>query len=149
MVKFAGYTQSFKVRDTSTLGKSQERAVRKRNRQPLSCKPCRSTRSRCDRGHPCSTCSERGDEGFCSYGGLAAALPVSQTGHRLHQVDVQDRLQQLESMVSEMLSDSSDGVSKQHSHLGFTSHVSPGSDDRFPSLMPPLPPLELLRLGQE
>jgi len=130
MVKFAGYTQSFKVRDASTLGKGQERIVRKRNRQPLSCQPCRSRRSRCDRGHPCSTCSERGEEGFCSYGGSAAAQPVSQTDCRVHQVDLQDRLQQLESIVSKMLSSSSDGASKQQSHLGFTSPVSPESDDQ-------------------
>src|SRR5271156_664416 len=130
MVEFASYTQSFKVRDTSTLGKSQERAVRKRNRQPLSCKPCRSRRSKCDRGHPCSTCSERGEESFCSYGGSVAALPVSQTDRRLHQVDLPDRLQQLESMVSEMLSGSSDDASKQHSRFGFTSPVNPECDDQ-------------------
>ena len=107
MVEFTSYTQSFKVQDASTLGKSQERIVRKRNRQPLSCKPCRSRRSRCDRGRPCSTCSERGEGDFCSYGGSVVAQPVSQTGRRLQQVDLQDRLRQLESTVGKMLSSSS------------------------------------------
>src|SRR5271163_3915037 len=117
MVEFASHTPSFKVQDASTLGKSQERIVRKRNRQPLSCKPCRSRRSRCDRGRPCSTCSEREEGVFCSYGGSVVTQPVSQIDRRLHQVDLQDRLQQLESVVSKMLSSSSDGASKQQSHL--------------------------------
>ena len=55
---------------------------------------------------------------------------MSQTDRRLHQVDLPDRLQQLESMVSEMLSGPSDDASKQHSRLGFTPPVNPESDDQ-------------------
>jgi hypothetical protein len=58
------------------------------------------------------------------------AQPVSQIDRRLHQVDLLDRLQQLESVVSKMLSSSSDGASKQQSHLGVTFPVSPESDDQ-------------------
>jgi Fungal specific transcription factor domain len=57
------------------------------------------------------------------------AQPVSQIDRRLHQVGLQDRLQQLESTVSKMLSSSSDGASKQQSHLGVTCSVSPEPDD--------------------
>jgi hypothetical protein len=58
------------------------------------------------------------------------AQPVSQIDRGLHQVDLQDRLQQLESIVSKMLGSSSDGASKQQSHLGVTFPVSPQSNDQ-------------------
>jgi hypothetical protein len=58
------------------------------------------------------------------------AQPVSQIDRRLHQVDLPDRLQQLESIVSKMLSSSSDGASKQQSHLGATGSASPEPDDQ-------------------
>ncbi|KAL2414890.1 Zn(2)-C6 fungal-type transcription factor mpsB [Exophiala dermatitidis] len=48
----------------------------KRNRQPLSCAPCRSKKLKCDRGHPCEPCVKRGDQGNCIYGKTATA-PVT------------------------------------------------------------------------
>ncbi|RAL66532.1 hypothetical protein DID88_006222 [Monilinia fructigena] len=46
------------------------RVVRKRNRIPLSCGPCRHRKLKCNRSHPCENCTRRGDASSCSYAAL-------------------------------------------------------------------------------
>ncbi|KAJ4196436.1 hypothetical protein NW755_001222 [Fusarium falciforme] len=63
--------------NSSQGGRSPEeqfRVVRKRNRVPLSCYPCRTRKLKCDRNHPCSNCTKREGMGTtsCSY-----ATPVT------------------------------------------------------------------------
>ncbi|KAL1976503.1 hypothetical protein VTN31DRAFT_2785 [Thermomyces dupontii] len=45
----------------------QFRVVRKRNRIPLSCAPCRQRKLKCNRSHPCENCVKRGDTLSCTY----------------------------------------------------------------------------------
>ena len=91
--------------------KGEGRVVKRRNRQPVSCDPCRARRSKCSRGHPCDTCIKRNEIGLCVY-----APPVNK--HHPHQVTpghgngeirqhsasgAQHKLQQLEAMVMQLV----------------------------------------------
>ncbi|EHK40638.1 hypothetical protein TRIATDRAFT_320951 [Trichoderma atroviride IMI 206040] len=92
--------------NSSTGGRSPEeqfRVVRKRNRVPLSCYPCR-TRKKCDRSHPCSNCTKRegNDTTSCSY-----AAPVtrkkSQNQADATPDDMQNRIDRLEGLVLSLM----------------------------------------------
>ncbi|KAK4154019.1 fungal-specific transcription factor domain-containing protein [Chaetomidium leptoderma] len=91
---------------TSSTGRSPEpqfRVVRKRNRVPLSCYPCR-TRKKCDRSHPCSNCTRREgtDTLACSY-----AAPVSRRKNQSQGEpspdDMQNRIDRLEGLVLSLM----------------------------------------------
>ncbi|KAK4235790.1 fungal-specific transcription factor domain-containing protein [Achaetomium macrosporum] len=91
---------------TSSTGRSPEpqfRVVRKRNRVPLSCYPCR-TRKKCDRSHPCSNCTKRegADTLSCSY-----ATPVSRRKNQSQGEpspdDMQNRIDRLEGLVLSLM----------------------------------------------
>ncbi|KAK4101760.1 hypothetical protein N658DRAFT_566718 [Parathielavia hyrcaniae] len=91
---------------TSSTGRSPEpqyRVVRKRNRVPLSCYPCR-TRKKCDRSHPCTNCVKReGAETLsCSY-----ATPVSRRKNQSQGEptpdDMQNRIDRLEGLVLSLM----------------------------------------------
>ncbi|GAA5871557.1 hypothetical protein JCM8547_001371 [Rhodosporidiobolus lusitaniae] len=47
---------------SSKSSKKEGTTGRKRNRKVASCNPCRARRIRCDRGHPCAACLQRGDD---------------------------------------------------------------------------------------
>ncbi|KAE8384763.1 hypothetical protein BDV23DRAFT_176799 [Aspergillus alliaceus] len=49
--------------------------VHRWNRPPLSCKPCREKKRRCDRNQPCSNCTQRDTQ--CEYAGQSQPNPVS------------------------------------------------------------------------
>ncbi|KAK4128261.1 hypothetical protein N657DRAFT_607448 [Parathielavia appendiculata] len=91
---------------TSSTGRSPEpqyRVVRKRNRVPLSCYPCR-TRKKCDRSHPCTNCVKRegADTLSCSY-----ATPVSRRKNQSQGEptpdDMQNRIDRLEGLVLSLM----------------------------------------------
>ncbi|KIH90260.1 C6 transcription factor [Sporothrix brasiliensis 5110] len=89
----------------SSSGRSPEeqfRVVRKRNRVPLSCYPCR-TKKKCDRGHPCSNCVKRdGDSAStCTY-----AAPVNRKKNQAASAspdDMQNRIDRLENLVLSLM----------------------------------------------
>ncbi|KAI9171948.1 Fusarisetin A cluster transcription factor fsa6 [Paramyrothecium foliicola] len=92
--------------NSSTGGRSPEnqfRVVRKRNRVPLSCYPCR-TRKKCDRSHPCSNCTKREGQGTssCTY-----AAPVTrrknQSQGESSPDDMQSRIDRLEGLVLSLM----------------------------------------------
>ncbi|KAK5987658.1 Fusarisetin A cluster transcription factor fsa6-like protein [Cladobotryum mycophilum] len=92
--------------NSSTGARSPEeqfRVVRKRNRVPLSCYPCR-TRKKCDRSHPCSNCTKREgmDTTSCSY-----AAPVSRKKNQnqadASPDDMQNRIDRLEGLVLSLM----------------------------------------------
>lgn len=96
---------------TSSTGASpntdpQFRVVRKRNRVPLSCGPCRHRKLKCNRGHPCDNCTKRGDTQSCSYAtpgnkrrGGSGAGGVNGTPD-----DMQNRIDRLEGLVLSLMS---------------------------------------------
>ena len=78
--------------------------VRKRNRVPLSCYPCRTRKLKCDRNHPCSNCTKREGVGTssCSY-----ATPVNRKkkspGADASPDDMQNRIDRLEGLVLSLM----------------------------------------------
>ncbi|KAJ4860226.1 fungal specific transcription factor domain-containing protein [Trichoderma breve] len=92
--------------NSSTGGRSPEeqfRVVRKRNRVPLSCYPCR-TRKKCDRNHPCSNCTKREgmDTSSCSYA-APATRKKSQNQADATPDDMQNRIDRLEGLVLSLM----------------------------------------------
>ncbi|EON62028.1 hypothetical protein W97_01247 [Coniosporium apollinis CBS 100218] len=92
---------------SSSTGQSpdaQFRVVRKRNRVPLSCAPCRHRKLKCDRGHPCDNCTKRGDASSCSYAspGNRKKSQVSQSSSS-SPGDMQNRIDRLENLVLSLM----------------------------------------------
>ncbi|KAG9246094.1 fungal-specific transcription factor domain-containing protein [Calycina marina] len=81
---------------------AQFRVVRKRNRVPLSCGPCRHRKLKCNRANPCDNCVRRGDVSSCSY--------VSSNSRKKNQSqaatspdDMQNRIDRLEGLVLSLM----------------------------------------------
>ncbi|CAM1507312.1 Fc.00g069530.m01.CDS01 [Cosmosporella sp. VM-42] len=92
--------------NSSTGARSPEdqfRVVRKRNRVPLSCYPCR-TRKKCDRNHPCSNCTKREgmDTTACSYA-TPATRKKNQSQGDSSPDDMQNRIDRLEGLVLSLM----------------------------------------------
>ncbi|KAH8676192.1 hypothetical protein BX600DRAFT_196735 [Xylariales sp. PMI_506] len=93
---------------TSSSGHSPEenfRVVRRRNRVPLSCLPCRTRKLKCNRGTPsCENCVKRGDTQSCVY-----ATPSSRrknqnsAGANGSPDDMQNRIDRLEGLVLSLM----------------------------------------------
>ena len=95
--------------------------VNKRNRQPLSCNPCRQRKLRCDRQHPCETCVKRSDESSCAYSKVAPSNNAKET--TITRTKAQDRLRNLEQLVMQMFEN---GSPPKLSSLSRTSSTSTG-----------------------
>lgn len=61
----SGFTGVFRLASPT----DPQRKVIKRNRQVISCVPCRTRKLRCDRRQPCASCVRRHDEGSCRFFG--------------------------------------------------------------------------------
>ncbi|KAK5132779.1 hypothetical protein LTR08_008664 [Meristemomyces frigidus] len=92
---------------TSSNGASpdnqQFRVVRKRNRVPLSCAPCRHRKLKCNRGHPCDNCTKRGDTQSCNYATPGARKRGGVNGLNVNPDDMQNRIDRLESLVLNLM----------------------------------------------
>lgn len=103
---------------TSSNGASpdphQFRVVRKRNRIPLSCAPCRHRKLKCNRQHPCDNCTKRGDTASCSYaapggrkkGGGSASSNAAAAANATPG-DMQNRIDRLEGLVLSLMTNGS------------------------------------------
>ncbi|EXJ88483.1 hypothetical protein A1O1_05413 [Capronia coronata CBS 617.96] len=83
----------------------QFKVVRKRNRVPLSCAPCRHRKLKCNRQSPCDNCTKRGDSTSCAY---AAPVPrkrgsQSQSAANATPDDMQNRIDRLEGLVLSLM----------------------------------------------
>ncbi|KAF2674450.1 hypothetical protein BT63DRAFT_449441 [Microthyrium microscopicum] len=82
----------------------QFRVVRRRNRVPLSCGPCRQRKLKCDRSQPCDNCRKRGDLDSCAY-----ATPVARKKNSLSSTssntpdEMQNRIDRLEGLVLSLM----------------------------------------------
>ncbi|KAF2807022.1 uncharacterized protein BDZ99DRAFT_90074 [Mytilinidion resinicola] len=93
---------------SSSAGQSpndaQYRVVRKRNRVPLSCGPCRHRKLKCNRGHPCDNCTKRGDTGSCTYATPGSRKKSSSSsGSTNSPDDMQNRIDRLEGLVLSLM----------------------------------------------
>lgn len=80
----------------------QYRVVRKRNRIPLSCGPCRHRKLKCNRSHPCENCTRRGDASSCSYA-APGTRKKNQTQGSTSPDDMQNRIDRLEGLVLSLM----------------------------------------------
>ncbi|KAK4545699.1 hypothetical protein LTR36_002653 [Oleoguttula mirabilis] len=92
---------------TSSNGASpdhqQFRVVRKRNRIPLSCAPCRHRKLKCNRGQPCDNCTKRGDAPACNYATPGARRRGGVNGANASPDDMQNRIDRLEGLVLSLM----------------------------------------------
>jgi hypothetical protein len=93
--------------NTSHSGQSpdgQFRVVRKRNRIPLSCGPCRHRKLKCNRSHPCDNCIKRGDVESCTYASPSARRKSgAPNGANGNPDEMQNRIDRLESLVLSLM----------------------------------------------
>ncbi|CZT09354.1 hypothetical protein WAI453_003210 [Rhynchosporium graminicola] len=90
---------------TSSSGHSpdaQYRVVRKRNRVPLSCAPCRHRKLKCNRTNPCENCVRRGDASSCSYA-APGIRKKNQSQGATSPDDMQNRIDRLEGLVLSLM----------------------------------------------
>ncbi|KAI2472103.1 fungal-specific transcription factor domain-containing protein [Annulohypoxylon bovei var. microspora] len=93
---------------TSSSGHSPEeqfRVVRRRNRVPLSCYPCRTRKLKCNRGTPsCDNCVKRGDTQSCVYAAPTSRRKnQSSAGASSTPDDMQNRIDRLEGLVLSLM----------------------------------------------
>ncbi|OAP63192.1 hypothetical protein AYL99_02419 [Fonsecaea erecta] len=90
----------------------QFRVVRKRNRIPLSCAPCRHRKLKCNRQSPCDNCTKRGDTASCTYAAPAARKKGSQSQNAANATpdDMQNRIDRLEGLVLSLMTNGSQAV---------------------------------------
>ncbi|KAI1609848.1 fungal-specific transcription factor domain-containing protein [Exophiala viscosa] len=105
MADFSSLTHKFRANIDNQSNGSK---VNKRNRQPLSCGPCRFKKLKCDRGHPCETCVKRGEPANCTYGKAAPVLSRSESNNNATsgRGKAQERLRHLEQLVMQMVNTS-------------------------------------------
>ncbi|KAF2258820.1 hypothetical protein CC78DRAFT_477265 [Lojkania enalia] len=119
---------------SSSAGQSppdpQFRVVRKRNRVPLSCGPCRHRKLKCNRGHPCDNCTKRGDTGSCTYatpGGRKKSS--SSTGSATSPDDMQNRIDRLEGLVLSLMTNGAQSAGPAAAQAAIANSMSNGSVD--------------------
>ncbi|OQD73777.1 hypothetical protein PENDEC_c013G05658 [Penicillium decumbens] len=89
------------------------RVIRKRNRVPLSCAPCRNRKLKCNRTHPCENCTKRGDAPSCSYAQTTTRkknLPQQTTPTSPD--DMQNRIDRLEGLVLSLMTNGSQSAGR-------------------------------------
>lgn len=113
----SNYTGVFRLASPS----DPHRKVIKRNRQVVSCVPCRNRKLKCDRQQPCASCVKRHDEGACRFFGGPGSVGGGSPAHSsaVQRREVQARLQMLEGLVSGL-------INQEHSDVtGTTDPVEP------------------------
>lgn len=100
-------TQATPPSSTSSNGASpdghQFRVVRKRNRVPLSCAPCRHRKLKCNRGQPCDNCTKRGDTQSCNYAAPKNRKSAGANIANQSPDDMQNRIDRLEGLVLSLM----------------------------------------------
>ncbi|CRL24751.1 Fungal transcriptional regulatory protein, N-terminal [Penicillium camemberti] len=114
--------------NSSSAGHSPDyRVVRKRNRVPLSCGPCRHRKLKCNRTNPCENCVKRGDAASCNY-----AQPSSRKKNSTQQVsntpdDMQNRIDRLEGLVLSLMTNGSQSAGPAAAMAALSGESSAGS----------------------
>ncbi|KGO78290.1 Transcription factor, fungi [Penicillium italicum] len=114
--------------NSSSAGHSPDyRVVRKRNRVPLSCGPCRHRKLKCNRTNPCENCVKRGDAASCNY-----AQPNSRKKNPSQQLsnapdDMQNRIDRLEGLVLSLMTNGSQSAGPTAAMAAISGDSSAGS----------------------
>ncbi|KAJ5114478.1 hypothetical protein NUU61_000237 [Penicillium alfredii] len=106
----------------------QFRVIRKRNRVPLSCAPCRNRKLKCNRSHPCENCVKRGDAASCTYAQANARKKNSpqQTSPNSPD-DMQNRIDRLEGLVLSLMTNGSQSAGPAAALAAISADGSAGS----------------------
>ncbi|KAB8238505.1 uncharacterized protein BDW43DRAFT_118145 [Aspergillus alliaceus] len=112
----------------------QYRVIRKRNRVPLSCGPCRHRKLKCNRAHPCENCVKRGDATSCTYAQAnTRKRNAPQRASPSSPDDMQNRIDRLESLVLSLMTNGSQAagpaaamaaISGNSSSIGSAQHTT-------------------------
>ncbi|EQL28822.1 hypothetical protein, variant [Blastomyces dermatitidis ATCC 26199] len=95
----------------------QYRVVRKRNRVPVSCAPCRSRKLKCNRGMPCENCVKRSDAPSCTYAQpKTRKKPVNSKDSPVTPDGMQSRIDRLESLVLSLMTNGSQSTGPTAAH---------------------------------
>ncbi|KAI2466310.1 fungal-specific transcription factor domain-containing protein [Annulohypoxylon bovei var. microspora] len=87
---------------TTARGRARLPSSRRRDKPQLSCNLCRKRKLKCDREHPCNTCTRRGLGSSCTYASNSLSNDGPNHPTRIP-LSVQDRIQQLESLVVDLM----------------------------------------------
>ncbi|KAF2681933.1 hypothetical protein K458DRAFT_75525 [Lentithecium fluviatile CBS 122367] len=118
---------------SSSAGQSppdpQFRVVRKRNRVPLSCGPCRHRKLKCNRGHPCDNCTKRGDAPSCTYASPGnRKKSASSTGPATSPDDMQNRIDRLEGLVLSLMTNGAQSAGPAAAQAAITNSLNGSAD---------------------
>ncbi|ROV89674.1 hypothetical protein VSDG_08097 [Cytospora chrysosperma] len=94
----SNYTSVFRL----TPPNDPHRKVIKRNRQVVSCVPCRTRKLKCDRQQPCSSCVKRSDVASCRFFGTPNPSGASHVPSPVPKTEMQARLLKLEALVNNL-----------------------------------------------
>ncbi|KAI0117827.1 fungal-specific transcription factor domain-containing protein [Nemania sp. FL0031] len=85
-------------------GRARLPSSRRRDKPQLSCNLCRRRKLKCNREQPCSSCTQRALGTSCTYSANTEVSPRVQNGQAPKRPDsLQDRIQQLEDLVVELM----------------------------------------------
>ncbi|CAG8110689.1 unnamed protein product [Penicillium olsonii] len=115
--------------NSSSAGHSPDyRVVRKRNRVPLSCGPCRHRKLKCNRSNPCENCVKRGDAPSCNYAQASSRKknPPQQSASNSPD-DMQNRIDRLEGLVLSLMTNGSQSAGPAAAMAALSGESSAGS----------------------
>ncbi|KAI4231447.1 MAG: hypothetical protein LQ349_005603 [Xanthoria aureola] len=106
----------------------QYRVVRRRNRVPLSCAPCRSRKLKCNRTQPCENCVKRGDAMSCSYAAPGSRKKTSVASPSSNNPgDMQNRIDRLEGLVLSLMTNGAQSAGPAAADRTLSMSASTGS----------------------
>ncbi|KAJ5566531.1 hypothetical protein N7535_008169 [Penicillium sp. DV-2018c] len=114
--------------NSSSAGHSPDyRVVRKRNRIPLSCGPCRHRKLKCNRSNPCENCVKRGDAAACNYAQTNSRKKNSLQQSSTTPDDMQNRIDRLEGLVLSLMTNGSQSAGPAAAMAAISGDSSAGS----------------------
>ncbi|KAG4442229.1 hypothetical protein IFR05_002278 [Cadophora sp. M221] len=111
---------------------AQYRVVRKRNRVPLSCGPCRHRKLKCNRSHPCENCVRRGDASSCSYA-APGTRKKNQSQGATSPDDMQNRIDRLEGLVLSLMTNGAQSAGPTAAAAAISRSQSDSAASSFPT----------------
>ncbi|KAI5894519.1 uncharacterized protein SCHCODRAFT_02598013 [Schizophyllum commune H4-8] len=138
----------YSMADSDAEDDQQGPPKKKRRRQALSCTECKRRKIKCDRVHPCTPCSRRGEQDRCHWNIIE---PTEKYVSRQEHDELKARVEHLEGLVQRLLSGTT--AAAPYYQMGVPGapdnpSAYPGGGGMYPQqphagMMPPPPPLNL------
>ncbi|POS80991.1 hypothetical protein DHEL01_v200619 [Diaporthe helianthi] len=122
----SNYTSVFRL---TPLGDPRRKVI-KRNRQVVSCVPCRTRKLKCDRQQPCTSCVKRSDAVSCRFFGASGGGSATGQTPTAPRKQMQIRLQQLEDLLNGLVKQPE---SNARAVEDIASNVAPSAEERRPA----------------